>query len=64
MAIVSPHDVTAWWSQLARFLEPDVIDTEYLTSNGFTLEASIVAAPFLPAQMVEAMRGRGGAGAR
>jgi len=60
---VDPRRVAAWWSCLARFLEPDVIHTDYVTANGFTVEVSIVATPYLPSQMVEAMRG-GGAGPR
>lgn len=49
--------VAAWWSRLARFLEPDVVHTDYITCGGFTVEMSIVAVPYLPRQMVEAEPG-------
>jgi acetylornithine/succinyldiaminopimelate/putrescine aminotransferase/predicted amino acid dehydrogenase len=50
---VEPRTVAAWWSRLARFLEPDVVHTEYIASADFTVEVSIVAVPYLPHQLVE-----------
>lgn len=51
---VDPSRFTEWWNRMARFLEPDVVHTDYITANGFTVEASIIATPFLPGPMMEA----------
>ena len=51
--LIAPRVVAAWWSRLARFLEPDVVHTDYIASGGFTVEVSIVAVPYLPHQLTE-----------
>jgi acetylornithine/succinyldiaminopimelate/putrescine aminotransferase/predicted amino acid dehydrogenase len=50
---VEPARLTAWWSRLARFLEPDVVHTDYITSEGFVVEANFVSVPFLPGDLIE-----------
>lgn len=42
-----------WWSRLARFLEPDVIHTDYIKSDGFVVEANFVSVPFLPRYLID-----------
>jgi acetylornithine/succinyldiaminopimelate/putrescine aminotransferase/predicted amino acid dehydrogenase len=53
---VSPDRLAAWWSRLARFLEPDLVHTARVGSSGFAVEVEIVSVPFLPAAFMEAYR--------
>ncbi|UCC72546.1 MAG: aminotransferase class III-fold pyridoxal phosphate-dependent enzyme [Gemmatimonadota bacterium] len=50
---VEPTRLTAWWSRLARFLEPDVVHTDYIGSEGFVVEANFVSVPYLPSYLIE-----------
>lgn len=42
-----------WWSRMARFLEPDVIHTDYVSSDGFVVETNIVSVPYLPGYLID-----------
>lgn len=42
-----------WWNRLSRFLEPEVVHTSYVESDGFSVEANIVAVPYLARQMMK-----------
>lgn len=42
-----------WWTRLARFLEPDVIHTDYISSDGFVVEANFVSVAYLPRYLIE-----------
>lgn len=46
--------VAGWWSRLSRFLEPDVVHTEYIASEGFVVESNFVSVAFLPRYLGEA----------
>jgi acetylornithine/succinyldiaminopimelate/putrescine aminotransferase/predicted amino acid dehydrogenase len=48
-----PEVLDAWWQRLARFLEPDVVHTDYIESEGFVVEANFVLLPFLSQYMSE-----------
>ncbi len=37
-----------WWNCVSRFLEPVHIRNEYITSNEFTIQLSLVFVPYLP----------------
>jgi acetylornithine/succinyldiaminopimelate/putrescine aminotransferase/predicted amino acid dehydrogenase len=37
-----------WWNSISRFLEPIHIRNEYITSNEFTIQLSLVFVPYLP----------------
>jgi acetylornithine/succinyldiaminopimelate/putrescine aminotransferase/predicted amino acid dehydrogenase len=50
---VEHERLAIWWSQLARFLEPDVIHTDYISSDGFVVEVNFVSVPYLPRHLVE-----------
>jgi acetylornithine/succinyldiaminopimelate/putrescine aminotransferase/predicted amino acid dehydrogenase len=50
---VDTKTLAIWWSRLARFLEPDVIHTDYIASEGFVVEANFVAVPFLPRYLID-----------
>jgi acetylornithine/succinyldiaminopimelate/putrescine aminotransferase/predicted amino acid dehydrogenase len=59
---VDERRFAAWWSRLARFLEPDVVHTDHITSGGYVVQLNIVAVPFLPqalASTYEAARATG-----
>ncbi len=43
--------LATWWNELARFLEPDVVHTAYIASDGFVVQANFVLVPFLPRYM-------------
>jgi acetylornithine/succinyldiaminopimelate/putrescine aminotransferase/predicted amino acid dehydrogenase len=43
-----------WWNRLSRFLEPDVIHTDYVSADGFVVEANLVSVPYLPFHLVTA----------
>jgi acetylornithine/succinyldiaminopimelate/putrescine aminotransferase/predicted amino acid dehydrogenase len=60
---VDPGRLASWWTRLARFLEPDVIHTEVLWSNGFGVEANLVSVPYLPEVLASVQR-RAAAGAQ
>ncbi|MCZ6705903.1 MAG: aminotransferase class III-fold pyridoxal phosphate-dependent enzyme, partial [Bacteroidetes bacterium] len=49
---VDTRRVTNWWNKLSRFLEPDVVHTTYVESEGFVVEANIIAVPYLADQMI------------
>lgn len=51
--------LATWWSRLSRFLEPDVIHTDYIASEGFVVEANFVLVPYLPAYLIEAYKNAG-----
>ncbi|HEX9727015.1 MAG TPA: aminotransferase class III-fold pyridoxal phosphate-dependent enzyme [Gemmatimonadales bacterium] len=51
--LVERKRLAIWWSRLARFLEADVIHTDYVRSEGFVVEANVVSVPFLPRHLVE-----------
>lgn len=51
---VSREALAGWWSRLARFLEPDVIHTDYVRSDGFVVEVNVVSVPYLPWYLVNA----------
>ena len=48
-----PAALEAWWHRLSRFLEPDVVHTDYIGSEGFVIESNFVLVPFLPRYMSE-----------
>ena len=50
---VERKKLAMWWSRLARFLEPDVIHTDYISSEGFVVEVNFVAVPFLPRYLID-----------
>lgn len=50
---VDERRLAAWWSRLARFLEPDVIHTDYVRADGFVVEANFVSVPYLPDYLVD-----------
>jgi acetylornithine/succinyldiaminopimelate/putrescine aminotransferase/predicted amino acid dehydrogenase len=50
---VSRGRLAAWWLRLGRFLEPDVIHTDYVSADGFVVEANFVSVPYLPAYLVD-----------
>ena len=45
---VEPRKIAEWWGRLARFLEPDVVHTDYIGSESFVVEANFVLVPYLP----------------
>jgi predicted amino acid dehydrogenase len=45
----------AWWNRISRFLQPDLVNVSYITSGGFTVESNMVAVPYLPGCLAEAM---------
>ena len=49
------RDVEAWWNRISRFLEPDIVNVSYVTSGGFTVENTMIAVPYLPGRLVEAL---------
>jgi predicted amino acid dehydrogenase len=49
---VQSQQLATWWSRLGRFLEPDVVHTDYISSEGFVVEANFVAVPFLPRHLI------------
>jgi len=49
--------VAKWWTSLSRFLEPDVVHTEYIESDDFVVEANFVAVPYLPEYMMRTFVG-------
>ncbi|MCZ6573677.1 MAG: aminotransferase class III-fold pyridoxal phosphate-dependent enzyme [Planctomycetota bacterium] len=46
--------LSRWWNRLSRFLEPDVLHVAYIESDGFVLEANLVAVPLLPGTLAKA----------
>lgn len=50
---VEKERLASWWNALSRFLEPDVIHTDYISSDGFVVEANLVSVPYLPRHLVE-----------
>jgi len=48
--------LAAWWSRLARFLEPDLVHTAYVGSGGFVVEVDVVSVPYLPEAFAAAQR--------
>ncbi|UCD23061.1 MAG: aminotransferase class III-fold pyridoxal phosphate-dependent enzyme [Gemmatimonadota bacterium] len=44
---VRRRNLATWWSRLGRFLEPDVIQADYISSDGFVVETNFVAVPYL-----------------
>jgi predicted amino acid dehydrogenase len=48
---VDRKQVAAWWSRLARFLEPDLVHAAYIGANGFRVEANMVAVPYLASDL-------------
>lgn len=44
-----------WWNRISRFLEPVHVRNEYVSSNEFTVELSLVFVPYLP-QYINANR--------
>jgi acetylornithine/succinyldiaminopimelate/putrescine aminotransferase/predicted amino acid dehydrogenase len=59
---VDPARLEAWWSRLSRFLEPDVVHTDYTACGGFVVETNVVAIPYLPRDLVAAHRAEGAPG--
>ncbi|MGD0679164.1 MAG: aminotransferase class III-fold pyridoxal phosphate-dependent enzyme [Polyangiaceae bacterium] len=47
------HDVDGerlrtWWNEIARFLEPVHVKSDYVCSNDFVIESNLVLVPYLP----------------
>lgn len=49
---VQSAELATWWSRLGRFLEPDIVHTDYISSEGFVVEANFVAVPYLPRHLI------------
>lgn len=50
---VDRKTLSMWWTRLGRFLEPDVIHTAYIRSEGFVVEANFVSVPYLPRYLID-----------
>jgi acetylornithine/succinyldiaminopimelate/putrescine aminotransferase/predicted amino acid dehydrogenase len=43
-----------WWNDVARFLEPMHVRSDYIRSNDFVVESNLVLVPYLPEYMMTA----------
>jgi acetylornithine/succinyldiaminopimelate/putrescine aminotransferase/predicted amino acid dehydrogenase len=50
-----PEKMTHWWNGISRFLEPDFLRTDYIVSGGFTVQNNMIAVPYLPEYLAEAV---------
>jgi predicted amino acid dehydrogenase len=50
-----PKKLTQWWNGISRFLEPDFLRTDYIVSGGFTVQNNMIAVPYLPEYLAEAV---------
>jgi len=44
----------SWWHSISRFLEPVHVKNEYISSNDFVIELSLVFVPYLPEYVMKA----------
>ena len=49
---VDPARLRAWWDEIARFLEPVHVKSDYVSSNDFVIENNLVLVPYLPEYMM------------
>jgi predicted amino acid dehydrogenase len=45
---VDDERLRRWWNQLARFLEPVHVKSDYVSSKDFVIESNLVLVPYLP----------------
>ena len=50
---VNDNDLLDWWNQISRFLEPVHIKSEYISSNDFVIENSMIFVPYMPKYLTE-----------
>ncbi|MDH5524652.1 MAG: aminotransferase class III-fold pyridoxal phosphate-dependent enzyme [Desulfobulbaceae bacterium] len=53
---VSDAALRDWWNAISRFLEPVHVKSEYVDSNDFVIENSLVFTPYLPEVLIEEKR--------
>lgn len=54
---VEDENLRTWWNGISRFLEPVHVKCDYIRSNDFVVENSLVLVPYLPEYLKQAMGG-------